>query len=164
MSTKQQSNNTVEILIVDKDTSATFIVCKMQWYEYHTSTRKICYWEEIQRIIFPSESLHFAIELLWNGEISISRATDTDTQLEGVSQSQSISHTISNKIRALHALLSIPPLVCIRIYLCVSLVAFYIWNISTRDNCVNKCEQTRIFDGGWDNDILIKVIVFNLPN
>lgn len=27
-----------------------------------------------------------------------------------------------------------------------------------------NAEQTRIFDGGWDNDILIKVIVFNLPN
>lgn len=27
-----------------------------------------------------------------------------------------------------------------------------------------NAKRTRIFDGGWDNDILIKVIVFNLPN
>lgn len=112
MSTKRQSNNTVEILIVDKDTSATFIVCKMQWYEYHTSTRKICYWEEIQRIIFPSKSLHFAIEL-WNGELSISRATDTDTQLEGVSQSQS-------QIKYVHCMHCFPYLhLCVFVYIYV---------------------------------------------
>lgn len=126
--------------------------------------RKICHWEELPpRSVFPNRN-SFSLVRQWVVAQMVNFQSRHIHNTNGNERYGTYTHG-PNKLRALHASLAIPIRLAVHVCVCVYPLQQFTFGIFPHANCMeNKCEQTRIFDGGWDNDILIKVIVFNLPN